>query len=312
MMTAKEIWVYLEKRYVVSNGFLKYKHNKEVYGLKQENNTINEYYTTMKGMWEELDSLDQLLVVSSEADVVLKLLEALETQREERRLFQFLNGLNNMYGVQRSHLLMLVSLPSVEFASNILQIEESQRSILDPMKGILESSTMYSKRRSDTLVCGACGVKGQSEEKCCTLVGYPKWHPKFRSNPKGRDAGDNPIFQGRNQNNFYNKGRGGKVAATAQGSIHQGGSNEFTVQQIEQLLRSLPNTQTKPTSFDDEMKQNFVRFAGMASLSSEHSADVEWIIDSGASDHMTCDVGCVEDVKTAKDGMKINLPNGEC
>ena len=102
------------------------------------------------------------------------------------------------------------------------------------------------------------------------------------------------------------------MAATAQGSIHQGGSNEFTVQQIEQLLRSLPNTQTKPTSFDDEMKQNFVRFAGMASLSSEHSADVEWIIDSGASDHMTCDNKCVENIKMEKEGIKINLLNGEC
>lgn len=50
MMTAKEIWVYLEKRYAVSNGSLKYKLNKEVYSLKQEGSSINEYYTTMKGI----------------------------------------------------------------------------------------------------------------------------------------------------------------------------------------------------------------------------------------------------------------------
>lgn len=39
MMTAKEIWMYLEKRYAVSNGSLKYKLNRDVYSLKQENNT---------------------------------------------------------------------------------------------------------------------------------------------------------------------------------------------------------------------------------------------------------------------------------
>lgn len=87
MMTAKEIWTYLEKRFAVSNGSLIYKLNKDVYSLKQESNTINEYYTSMKGMWEELDSLDQLPIVTTEAEDVTKLLEALETQKEERRPF---------------------------------------------------------------------------------------------------------------------------------------------------------------------------------------------------------------------------------
>ena len=90
IMTTKEIWLYMEKRYAVSNGSLKYKLNKEVYSLKQDSNSnINEYYTTMKGMWEELDSLDQLPVVSSEADDVVKLLDILETQKEERRLLPY-------------------------------------------------------------------------------------------------------------------------------------------------------------------------------------------------------------------------------
>lgn len=141
---------------------------------------------------------------------------------------------------------------------------------------------------------------------------YPKWHPKFRSNVKGRDVGESSNFQGRNQSTFFNKGRGGKIAATAQGSRYQGGNTEITIPQLEQLLSCLPTTQTKPTSSDDEMEQSFARFAGMASLSSKHSDKVEWIIESGASDHMICDVSCVENVKSAKRGMKINIPNGEC
>lgn len=297
----------MEKRYAVSNGSLKYKLNKEVYSLKQEGSSINEYYTTMKGMWEELDSLDQLPAVTSEADDVLKLLEVLKTQREERRLFQFLNGLNEIYGVQRSHLLMITPLPSVEFTCNTLQQEESQRSILDPV----ESLAMYSRGRNDTPVCGACGVKGHLREKCWTLVGYPKWHPKFKSNFKGRDFTENPNGQNRGTSNYLNKAKGARMVANAQGSSHQSATSDFTVQQLEQLLRSLPSSRGKAVSSDDEMEQNFAGFAGMGILSNT-SIDARWIIDSGASDHMTCDDACVENARIAKEGMKINLPNGEC
>lgn len=239
-------------------------------------------------MWDELDSLDQLPAVSSKADDVLKLLEVLETQMEERRLFQFLNGLNEIYGVQRSHLLMLTPLPSLEFACNTLQQEESQRSILDPMKSNMESSAMYYRGRSEVPTCGACGVKGYLREKCLTLVGYPKWYPKFKNNLKGRDFGDN-----------------------TQGISHQSGANELTVQQLEQLLRSLPNSRGKNIPSDDKMEHNFAGFAGMTNLSNAN-VDARWIIDLGSSDHMTCDDKFFENAKMAKGRMRINLPNGEC
>ena len=82
----------------------------------------------------------------------------------------------------------------------------------------MESSTMYSMGRSDAPICGACGVREHFKEKNWTLVGYPKWHPKFKNSYKGRELGDNSDFQGRNQNGYYNKARGSKVAANAQGS----------------------------------------------------------------------------------------------
>lgn len=64
MRTAKEMWMYLEKRYTLSNGSLKYKLNRDLYSQKQCTCGINEYYTRTKGMWEEPESFDQLPIIT--------------------------------------------------------------------------------------------------------------------------------------------------------------------------------------------------------------------------------------------------------
>lgn len=98
MLTSGEIWLYLERRFSISNGSLKYKLNKELYETKQGSLSINEYYTMLKSVWEELESLDQLPSMTTTSEDVTKFLEALEKQKEENRLFQFLNGLDEAYG----------------------------------------------------------------------------------------------------------------------------------------------------------------------------------------------------------------------
>lgn len=71
----------------------------------------------MKSLWEELDTLNTLPLVSSPNDQVKALLLAISQQQEETKLFQFLNGLDECYNAQLSHFLLLNPLPSVEIAS---------------------------------------------------------------------------------------------------------------------------------------------------------------------------------------------------
>lgn len=69
--TARETWVQLEKRFAMSNGSRKYKLNRDLYNLKQNNTPINVYYTTMRSMWEELDVMNVLPNVT-EANVEIR------------------------------------------------------------------------------------------------------------------------------------------------------------------------------------------------------------------------------------------------
>lgn len=165
MLSAIEIWLYLERRNALKNGSLKYKLNRELYNLKQSGSTIAEYYTTMRGKWEELESLDQLPHITTNGEDITKFLEDLNQQKEEKRLFQFLNGADECYGPQRSKLLMMSTLPSVEVACSSLQQEESQRSVLNVQQQPLVTSAMLSKSRIEIDVCYACGVKSHTHKK---------------------------------------------------------------------------------------------------------------------------------------------------
>ena len=91
---ASDIWKHHERRYLITNGARKYQLNKNVYDAKQNSMNVNEYYTYMQGIWEELDSLNVWPVLSIVSEEMQTFLDVLNKQRDEQKLFQFLTGLN--------------------------------------------------------------------------------------------------------------------------------------------------------------------------------------------------------------------------
>lgn len=145
MSSARDIWLNLEKRFALTNGSRKYKLNKEVYETKQADSSVTKYYTFLKTIWEELDALNILPAVTNPHPYVTKLLETINAQKEEARLFHFLNGLNEIYNTQRSQMLMLVPLPTVEVACAAFEQEEAQRAVLNPTTTVHDIMSMNSR-----------------------------------------------------------------------------------------------------------------------------------------------------------------------
>ena len=187
--------------------------------------TINEYYTALKSVWEELESLDQLPTLSESSEDVKRFLEAFEKQKEEKRLFQLLNGLDESYGPLRSQILMITPLPIVDFICSSLRREESRRNLLNSMKGIMATSTMFSRGVVESMVCSACGIKGHKKDRCWTIISYPKKHIKYKQPFRGKKG--NTRMASSNHN--WERNRNPSMAANAQESGILGQGSEISM-----------------------------------------------------------------------------------
>ncbi|GKC48295.1 hypothetical protein Tco_1066017 [Tanacetum coccineum] len=147
--TASEIWQQLERRFSLSDDSRKYKLNKDTYEITQSGCSVGEYYTKMKCVWEELGNLNTLPVIATITPEITAFLNVLSKQKEEQRLFQFLNGLEDKYSHQRSQILMINPLPNVENACSLIQQEESQRMLFGSVSNV-EATALY----SDAVVVG--------------------------------------------------------------------------------------------------------------------------------------------------------------
>ncbi|KAJ8436270.1 hypothetical protein Cgig2_011542 [Carnegiea gigantea] len=100
--SACEIWIQLKKRFSLSNGYRKYRLSKDVYSIRQNGGSVSDYYTRIKGIWEELDSMMDLPKVSVVNEEIANFLRAFGRMQEEQKLFQFLKGLDDVYKAHRS------------------------------------------------------------------------------------------------------------------------------------------------------------------------------------------------------------------
>ncbi|KAL2895590.1 Gag-Pol polyprotein [Bienertia sinuspersici] len=193
--------------------------------------SVSEYYTAMKSLWDEQDSLNLLPSITQLNPEIDAFVGAMKKQKEEERLFQFLLGIAEDYHAQRSQLLMQTPLPTVEAACAQLQQEETQRDVLQLSKLTLDSSAMLSKGKTEdrgSVTCEACGKRGHKAEKCWTVVGYPKWHNKYKKTQ--RKEGE---YNGSNQR--WSKGKGQRMVANVQAQ----GENEEPILTTQQEVMEI-------------------------------------------------------------------------
>lgn len=165
-----------------------------------------------------------------------------------------------------------------------------------------EVLAMYSKGVvNKTPVCTTCARKGHTSDKCWETTGYPQWHYKYKPGQK----------QGANKWSGNRKFNTPRMANNAQGNVESQKEITMTAQQLDQLLKLIPKPETSNAQGGETDEELDFGFSGMVySNKGEMKESKEWIIDSGASDHMTSSLKNMVNIKLAPSTFTITLPTG--
>ncbi|KAK9684140.1 hypothetical protein RND81_10G189200 [Saponaria officinalis] len=279
------IWDDLEARFTKSNGAQKFRLNKATYETCQNKRSVSDYYTKLKALWDAIEALTEYPPMTSFPPELMALDKFMDKQNEERRLFQLLNGLDPKYSTLRSNMLMMSPLPTVEAAFAYVQQEENlaKQGQMTPMD--CEAYALFSKGEHK-FACPICRMDNHTEEQCWKMIGYPTGHPKNSRKQLGQSS--EYKFQGnykpQRSQGFKNKSNYPSSPGHSGGSCNTGADT------------------------DEEIDQ---AFASMITCNFVNMSENMWVIDSGASDHMSFSLKVMNQVRPLNHRLRITLPNGE-
>ncbi|XP_070013240.1 uncharacterized protein [Nicotiana sylvestris] len=237
------------------------------------------------------------------------------------KLYQFLMRLNDSYSQARSQILMRSHIPTFNLAYTLIVSDEGQKSVA-ATSGILGSNptsqarnyeiAMYSKaggnqnqnqrfRRNYNVYYDFCKIKGHSKENCYKIVGYPADFKNKRKGNAGANASYNVnlmtetdhsndqqphVFNYWQNTNMQDQVKKGNSTQT-QGSnmnMENSGLEKYvlTKTQYEQILQMLNKTNVSSLT-------SATNVAGIDTTLLVSNCLSQWIIDTGATNHMVSD-----------------------
>ncbi|XP_056691501.1 uncharacterized protein [Spinacia oleracea] len=129
LKSAREIWLDLHERYGTTSGPQFYAAEQKLAEMSQnENESIAEFFTRIKVVWDQIDSLD-LMPTCTCAGCSCSLTQKLLKVQQSQRLIHFLMKVDPKYANVKSTILMMQPLPTISQAYRLFIQEERHREL---------------------------------------------------------------------------------------------------------------------------------------------------------------------------------------
>ena len=113
MDNARDIWKDLKSRYSQGDLLRISELQQEMTSIKQGDQSITDYFTKLRIIWDELESYRPDPTCSCDPKCVCDALTSMIERKQQDRIMQFLRGLNDQFNIVRSNVLMMDPLPNI-------------------------------------------------------------------------------------------------------------------------------------------------------------------------------------------------------
>jgi hypothetical protein len=299
--TAAEIWADLRERFSQGNDSRIYQIKQDISEHRQGQQSISVYYTKLKAFWDELSSYYEVPTCTCGG------LEHLNRKEEKEKVMQFLMGLNENYGHVRGQILMMHPLPDTRRVYSLTLQHEKQVEVSLNRNNMnhhamlvdhkVSAQTHQKQKQKTTLHCSYCDQDYHTVDRCYFLHGFPVGHKFHGKNVK-------PPNQRRSN---ANQAKSANVIATEAKPPSSNEGPRLTTEEYDQLMVLLRKNNDGISPHLANVTGIITPSTGVTSIAS-HSK-LCWIIDSGATDHVTSSVELMNPKYMPKSA-NVQLPNG--
>jgi GAG-pre-integrase domain/gag-polypeptide of LTR copia-type len=304
--TAKDVWKALEVTYYDGSDEVQvFALNRKVTHLKQEGKTIEEFYDELQALWQEIDFRCPN-PMDTPGDI-----EKFNLFIQKARVYTFLDDLEDRFDVIRAQVLQMKPFPTVEQAFGHVRHEATRQGVMvkeysnitpssialaakgyKPYEVNSNSAKKLGFTDKSKLKCSNCGGTRHTREGCFELIGYPDWWKDPKK--KRQDEGS----RGRASLVVSNTPQQTSIKDT---NIFLDDNNHMTT-----TVRANPTTENQASdpahtycaaaaTGSGTGEQNKGKYFGNLMIDwckennkIEHDSKTQnWVIDSGATDHMT-------------------------
>ncbi|XP_014498998.1 uncharacterized protein LOC106760077 [Vigna radiata var. radiata] len=260
---AKELWDELKERFSKGDYFKISDLLQDIHSIKQGERSVSQFFTDLKILWEELESLRPIPNCTCKTPCSCQLSKISLKYREIEHVICFLKGLNETYNTVRTQILLMEPLPNINRVFSLIMQQERQEksdvgtvvqnnsgettrilaNIADRNSNWRTEQTWRGQGRATGphnqgrgrgrnpnhgKQCSYCNKMNHTVDECYSKHGFPPWYKKNDGTQEKRSGWSSTNVC---QNNT-------RLKTTHQGTINTT-LNKFTPEQVEKLLKMI-------------------------------------------------------------------------
>nr|KAJ0217731.1 hypothetical protein LSAT_V11C300143420 [Lactuca sativa] len=293
--TSSEIWCDLEERFEKEGAPRAYELKQSLNALRQGGASVSTYYTKLRTAWDELQTVlpnPRCTCEGCHCGIGKQLNEV----KEKERSYEFLMGLDDDFSVVRTQILAMKPTPSLSTIYHLVAESNSKRTRVEAAAFQADYNGQRSSRQTPAKTnstsvnkviqkihkaenerkekCSHCQCEGHSKEGCFKLIGYPDWWPDNKEKAKPKAAC------------------------------------------VELETSPVPGLTDKQyrlfvAHFQENGNLTGNKSHPRANMAGRNQSYNGWVVDSGATEHMTCRDDFLENKNPSPKETPVVIPNGD-